>query len=168
MGMMSAGVAGRKSVYCFQTHRGNRCNCSAMIENCEDQMAESTREITVKRPKPKAGAEGAAAPKKQTAKPEPVTALTTSPPETAPKPRFGFFRSLGGPKAPAKFAGALLLWHVALSDPGAGCRVCPNLYLSACAGARTASAVLLADSGQCDHLSAGVDACPDTHFVQPL
>jgi hypothetical protein len=70
-----------------------------MIENCEDQMAESTKEITVKRPKPKAGAGGAAAPKKQTAKPEPVTALPTSAPETAPKPRFGFFRSLGGRKA---------------------------------------------------------------------
>jgi hypothetical protein len=64
-------------------------------------MAESTKEVTVKRPKPKAGAGDAAAPKKQTAKPEPVTTLATSASETAAKPRFGFFRALSGRKASA-------------------------------------------------------------------
>lgn len=70
-------------------------------------MAESTKEITAKHPKPKAGAAaapptgagGAAAVKKSTAKPAPITEIATSTSATATTSRFGFFRALGGRKA---------------------------------------------------------------------
>ena len=66
-------------------------------------MAESTREITAKHPRATRAGTGdaAAAPKKQTAKPEPTTEIVTGAPEAAAKPRFGFFRALGGRKTTA-------------------------------------------------------------------
>ncbi len=71
-------------------------------------MAESTNEVTARRPKPRAGT-GTPAAKKATTKPTPkagdaldraIQEATTSAPPAA-KPRFGFFRSLGGRKGSA-------------------------------------------------------------------
>lgn len=57
-------------------------------------MAESTKEVAASRPKPKAAPGGSAPAKKEAGKPATATQAATSTPET--KPRFGFFRSLGG------------------------------------------------------------------------
>jgi len=71
-------------------------------------MAESTKEVAARRPKPKTGAGAPATGKKETTKSTPldkaIQEATTSAPET--KSRFGFFRSLGGRKGGAEPAAA--------------------------------------------------------------
>jgi hypothetical protein len=70
-------------------------------------MAESTKEVAARRPKPKSGAGAPATGKKETTKSTPldkaIQEATTSAPET--KSRFGFFRSLGGRMSGATPAG---------------------------------------------------------------
>jgi hypothetical protein len=72
-------------------------------------MAESTKEVAARRPKPKAATgapatEKPAAAKKQTAQPASTTEGGASTPAPAAKSRFGFFRALGGRKGSADAA----------------------------------------------------------------
>jgi hypothetical protein len=86
----------------------------SFYHDCEETMAESTKEVATSRPKPKAGTGTPTTGKKRTptklekgdaALDRAIQEAATSVPETAAKPRFGFFRSLGG-RRDAKEAGA--------------------------------------------------------------
>ncbi len=63
-------------------------------------MADSTKEIAVKRPKPK-GTGTAATNKQETPKKSPAAEVASSAPATEAKPRFGFFNTLVGRKSSA-------------------------------------------------------------------
>jgi hypothetical protein len=67
----------------------------AQLRNdCEETMAESTKEVAASRSAPNTGTGAPATAKKATTKPTPTAEVVTSAP--APKPRFGFFSALGG------------------------------------------------------------------------
>jgi hypothetical protein len=77
---------------------GQESNCAdgiiaELFNDCEETMAESTKEVEARRPKPKTAGTPATVTKEVT-KATPKAETATGAPEA--KPRFGFFSSLGG------------------------------------------------------------------------